>query len=62
MKFKRLLACCVAVALSVSLFAAISPSKASAAAPAAFTTTQEGVAVKTTSKGITTATGKAGEL
>lgn len=62
MKFRRLLACCVAVALSVSLFAAISPSKASAAAPAAFTTTQEGVAVKTTSKGITTATGKAGEL
>ena len=62
MKFRRLLACCLAVALSVSLFAAISPLKASAADPAAFTTTQEGVTVSTTSKGITTATGTAGEL
>lgn len=62
MKFRKYLVCGLAVALSVSLFAGLGSVKASAADPAAFTTAQAGVTVKTTSKGITTATGTAGEL
>ena len=60
MKFRKYLACCLALALSLSLFAVFTTVKASAADVAAFTTTEEGVTVNTTSKGITTATGTAG--
>ena len=59
MKFRKYLACCLALALSLSLFAVFTTVKASAADVAAFTTTEEGVTVNTTSKGITTATGTA---
>lgn len=62
MKTRKIFALCCSAALGLSLFAGAKLISASAdEGTACFTTTQDGVTVTTTSKGITTAKGTAGE-